>query len=111
MSNHQLTKSPDHQIPAGNLVSITISLDDEVAPVYSAISPSEFSLIQAIKAAGIPARNAVRAAAELGVPMSRGLIPTLLFAFSAIIFFGLGNLLAARQAASSDNDQIAALRA
>ena len=43
--------------------------------------------------------------------MSRGLIPTLLFAFSAIIFFGLGNLLAARQAATSDNDQIAALRA
>jgi S1-C subfamily serine protease len=43
--------------------------------------------------------------------MSRGLIPTLLFAFSAIIFFGLGNLLAARQAASSDTDQIAALRA
>jgi hypothetical protein len=43
--------------------------------------------------------------------MSRGLIPTLLFAFSAIIFFGLGNLLAARQAASSDNEQIAALRA
>ena len=43
--------------------------------------------------------------------MSRGLIPTLLFAFSAIIVFGLGNLLAARQAASSDNEQIAALRA
>ena len=43
--------------------------------------------------------------------MSRGLIPTLLFAFSAIIFFGLGNLLAARQAASTDNEQIAALRA
>jgi trypsin-like peptidase len=43
--------------------------------------------------------------------MSRGLIPTLLFAFSAIVFFGLGNLLAARQAATSDNDQIAALRA
>jgi len=43
--------------------------------------------------------------------MSRGLIPTLLFAFSAIIFFGLGSLLAARQAASSDNEQIAELRA
>lgn len=43
--------------------------------------------------------------------MSRGVIPTLLFAFSAIAFFGLGNLLAARQAATSDTDQIAALRA
>jgi S1-C subfamily serine protease len=43
--------------------------------------------------------------------MSRGLIPTLLFALSAILFFGLGNLLAARQAATSDNDQIAELRA
>jgi S1-C subfamily serine protease len=43
--------------------------------------------------------------------MSRGLIPTLLFALSAIVFFGLGNLLAARQAPTSDNDQIAALRA
>jgi len=43
--------------------------------------------------------------------MSRGLIPTLLFAFSAVIFFGLGNLLAARQAASTDNEQIAELRA
>ena len=27
--------------------------------------------------------------------MSRGLIPALIFAFSGIIFFGLGNLLAA----------------
>jgi S1-C subfamily serine protease len=43
--------------------------------------------------------------------MSRGVIPTLLFAFSAIAFFGLGNLLAARQAATSDTDQIAVLRA
>ncbi len=43
--------------------------------------------------------------------MSRGLIPTLLFAFSAIVFFGLSNLLSARQAATSDTDQIAALRA
>ena len=43
--------------------------------------------------------------------MSRGLIPTLLFAFSAIIFFGLGNLLAARQAATADSEQIAELRA
>ncbi len=43
--------------------------------------------------------------------MSRGVMPTLLFALSALLFFGLGNLLAARQVASSDNDQIAALRA
>jgi S1-C subfamily serine protease len=43
--------------------------------------------------------------------MSRGFVPTLLFGFSAIAFFGLGNLLAARQAATSDADQIAALRA
>jgi S1-C subfamily serine protease len=42
--------------------------------------------------------------------MSRGLIPTLIFAFSAILFFGLGNLLAARQATSGD-EQIAELRA
>src|SRR5687767_2479243 len=79
--------------------------------VYPAISPSKFSLVQAIKAAGIPARNAVRAAAELGVSMSRGLIPTVLFALSAVVFFGLGSLLAARHAATSDNEQIAALRA
>jgi len=43
--------------------------------------------------------------------MSRGLIPTLIFALSAVIFFSLGSLLAARQAASSDNEQIAELRA
>lgn len=43
--------------------------------------------------------------------MPRGLIPTLLFAFSALIFFSLGNLLAARAAVSTENDQIAALRA
>jgi len=43
--------------------------------------------------------------------MSRGLIPALIFAFSGIIFFGLGNLLAARAASGSENDQIAALRA
>ena len=43
--------------------------------------------------------------------MPRGLIPTLLFAFSAIIFFSLGNLIAARAAASTENEQIAALRA
>jgi S1-C subfamily serine protease len=35
----------------------------------------------------------------------------LLFAFSAIMFFSLGNFLAARQASASENDQIAALRA
>jgi S1-C subfamily serine protease len=43
--------------------------------------------------------------------MSRGLIPTLLIAFSAILFFSLGNLFAARQSAATDNDQIAELRA
>jgi hypothetical protein len=43
--------------------------------------------------------------------MSRGLIPTLLFALSGIIFFGLGSFLAARQTATSENDQIAVLRA
>jgi S1-C subfamily serine protease len=43
--------------------------------------------------------------------MSRGVIPTLLFALSAILCFGLGNLLAARQGASTDSEQIAALRA
>jgi S1-C subfamily serine protease len=43
--------------------------------------------------------------------MSRGIIPALLFAFSGIIFFGLGNLLAARAATASETDQIAALRA
>jgi S1-C subfamily serine protease len=43
--------------------------------------------------------------------MSRGVIPTLLFALSAILCFGLGNLLAARQGASADSEQIAALRA
>lgn len=43
--------------------------------------------------------------------MPRGLIPTLLFAFSALIFFSLGNLLAARAASSGESEQIAALRA
>src|SRR5438874_2505957 len=43
--------------------------------------------------------------------MTRGLVPTLLFTFSAILFFSLGNFLAARQATASENDQIAALRA
>ncbi|MEO6238695.1 MAG: serine protease [Vicinamibacterales bacterium] len=43
--------------------------------------------------------------------MSRGLIPTLIFAFTAILFFGLGNLLAARQASTGDGEQLAALRA
>ena len=41
--------------------------------------------------------------------MPRGLLPTLIFAFSAILFFGLGNLLA-RQTTTGD-DQIAELRA
>lgn len=43
--------------------------------------------------------------------MSRGLIPTLIFALTAILFFGLGSLLAARQAATSDGEQLTALRA
>jgi len=43
--------------------------------------------------------------------MPRGLVPTLLFTFSAILFLSLGSFLAARQAAAGDTDQIAALRA
>ena len=43
--------------------------------------------------------------------MTRGLVPTLLFTFSAILFFSLRNFLAARQATASENDQFAALRA
>ena len=46
--------------------------------------------------------------------MPRGLLPTLIFAFSAIIFFSLGNLIAARGATNSEAEQlaqIAALRA
>ena len=43
--------------------------------------------------------------------MPRGVIPTLLIAFAAVIFFSLGNLLAARQAVTSDSEQIAELRA
>jgi S1-C subfamily serine protease len=43
--------------------------------------------------------------------MPRGLVPILLFTFSALIFFSLGSLLATRQAAAADSDQIAALRA
>ncbi len=43
--------------------------------------------------------------------MPRGLLPTLIVAFSAIVFFSLGNLLAARAATTTENDQIAALRA
>ena len=49
--------------------------------------------------------------AELGECMPRGLLPALLFTFSAILFFSLGNLLAARAATSNEGDQIAALRA
>jgi S1-C subfamily serine protease len=41
----------------------------------------------------------------------RGTLPTLLFALSAVLFFGLGSFLAARQAAETENEQIAALRA
>jgi S1-C subfamily serine protease len=43
--------------------------------------------------------------------MSRGLVPTLLFTFSAILFFSLGSFLATRTAAAGEGDQIAALRA
>ncbi|HET7694348.1 MAG TPA: serine protease [Vicinamibacterales bacterium] len=46
--------------------------------------------------------------------MPRGLLPTLIFAFSAIIFFSLGNMIAARGATEAENEQlaqIAALRA
>lgn len=41
----------------------------------------------------------------------RGFLPTLLFALSAVVFFGLGNFLAARQAADNESEQIASLRA
>jgi S1-C subfamily serine protease len=41
----------------------------------------------------------------------RGSLPTLLFALSAVLFFGLGSFLAARQAAENESEQIAALRA
>ena len=42
--------------------------------------------------------------------MPRGLIPVLIFALTAILFFGLGNLLAARQTATSESEQLAVLR-
>ncbi|PYR59201.1 MAG: hypothetical protein DMF85_08420 [Acidobacteria bacterium] len=52
------------------------------------------------------------AAANLEPPMTvRGVLPTLLFALSAIIFFGLGNYLAARQMQDAETEQIATLRA
>ena len=41
----------------------------------------------------------------------RGFLPTLIIALSAVFFFGLGNFLTARQAADSESEQIAALRA
>ncbi len=40
--------------------------------------------------------------------MARGFVPTLLFALSAVMFFGLGSF--ARQAAETENEQFAALR-
>ena len=43
--------------------------------------------------------------------MTRRFLLTLLFAVSAVVFFGLGTLLTARQATASDHDQISALRA
>ena len=42
--------------------------------------------------------------------MTRSFLSTLLFALSAVVCFGLGTLLAARQAAANDYEQIAALR-
>lgn len=41
----------------------------------------------------------------------RGLIPTFVFVLSAIVFFGLGNFFAAREASASEGDQLAALQA
>jgi S1-C subfamily serine protease len=43
--------------------------------------------------------------------MSRGLVPTFFFVLSAVLFFGLGSLFASRQTATTEEDQIAALRA
>jgi len=43
--------------------------------------------------------------------MSRGVLPALLFTLSAIVFFSLGSLIAARAASSSDNDQVAQIAA
>ena len=40
----------------------------------------------------------------------RGSFPVFLFALSAVLFFGLGNFLAARQAADHESEQLAALR-
>ena len=41
----------------------------------------------------------------------RGSLPVFLFALSAVLFFGLGNFLAARQAADHESEQLSALRA
>jgi len=43
--------------------------------------------------------------------MPRGLVATVLFTLSAILFFGLGGFVAARTAAAGESEQIAALRA
>jgi len=43
--------------------------------------------------------------------MTGRFLQTLLFAVSAVVFFGLGTLLTARQATANDHEQIAALRA
>ena len=43
--------------------------------------------------------------------MSRGFVPTFFFVLSAVLFFGLGSLFASRQTATTEEDQIAALRA
>ena len=41
----------------------------------------------------------------------RTFVPTFVFVLSAIVFFGLGNFFAAREASASEGDQIAALQA
>lgn len=41
----------------------------------------------------------------------RGLVPTFVFVLSAIVFFGLGNFFAAREASASEGDQLTALQA
>lgn len=41
----------------------------------------------------------------------RGLVPTFVFVLSAIVFFGLGNFFAAKEASASEGDQLASLQA
>jgi len=42
--------------------------------------------------------------------MSRGVLPAVLFALTAVLFFGMGNFLASRHADANENEQIATLR-